>query len=531
LNRVSYEDRQHIHLSADKQYTMIPGTKGMNVLRKSLVLALVIPLLLSTCLLATSCAEDKTVEMETVYRESPPIIGAARKSAYLRPDGSAPFPVTAPLVVLRGTWRGMGEEYGKRSAAEIRQVFEGLFQRLEEAGVDQRTLSETVDGYRSLLEGSSPEMLEFMEGIAEGSSLEIQKSASGPDLDATQKIILINFFSSLYESAPGFNGALEEEGSCWECRGTLTATENPLAGANVDASFYPFMYRLALVVIPDDPESSIYFSLPVAGSVGGPIGLNAEGVYVAAFPVNTANPTNASTEGAQSLTLSPSLLSTLVLTKSRDVKSARETLLYGPQELGAETGEGALIRCTSADFLITDGKDALVLERGPLNYSFRGEETALNGGTFIAATDHFTGSESYDAKGEALGQPMSAYGLSGQDILGSTIRLRSLQELFRKCDVKIDTTWLIANAACMNYIYDKEGNKSYQVDSASGQVVSCFESGLTVDRYVPRGYSPYFGTVTSVIVAPSSLDIWYELGLPSDWVGPWEYINLGDYQR
>jgi len=510
----------------------------MNILRRSWVLILLVALLLLTCLLAASCGEEKTVEMEMVYRESPPIVGAARKSAYLRPEGSAPFPVTAPLVVLRGTWKGMGEEYGKRSAAEIRQVFEGLSRRLQDVGMDQQALSEATDGYRVLLEGSSPEMLDFMEGIAEGSSLELEKSAGGMDLDDTQKIILINFFASLYESAPGFAGALEEEGSCWECRGALTAAEDALAGANVDASFYPFMYRLALVVIPDDPESNIYFSLPVAGSVGGPTGLNDEGVYVASFPVNAANPTDASVEspqddaaGAPSLPLPSSFLTTLVLTKSRDVKSARETLLYGPRELGA-TGSGEdLISCISADFLISDASDALVLERSPLYYSFRGEETALNGGTFIAGSDHFAASESYNAKGEASGQPMNAHGLSDQDIEGSAIRLRSLDGLFRGCDVKIDAPWLMANAAGMNYIYDEGGNKSYQVVNALGQVVSCFESGLTVDRYLPRGRSLYFGTVCSVIADPSSRDIWYELGLPSDWVGPWEHINLEDYQR
>jgi len=499
---------------------------------------LVLPLLLLACLLAASCGEETTVEMETVYREPPPIVGAARKSAYLRPEGSAPFPFSAPLLVLRGTWKGMGEEYGRRSAAEIRQVFEGLFQRLQEMGVDEQTLSETIDDYRTLLEGSSPEMLDFMEGIAEGSSLEMQKSTSGTDLDDTQKIILINFFTSIYESAPGFNGSLEEEGSCWDCLGDMTSNSDPLAGTNIDASFYPFMYRLALVVIPDDPESNIYFSLPVAGSVGGPTGMNEKGVYVASLPVNAANLAETISEapqdntgGGQSLSLPASFLSTLVLAKSRDVKSARETVLYGPQELGAGGEEQGLIPCTHAEFLIADASDALVVERSPLYYSFRGAEPALNGGTFIAATDHFAGSESYDAKDEASGQAMSVYGLPNQDIEGSVIRLRSLEGLFRGCDVKIDAPWLMTNAAGMNFIYDEQGNKSYQVVNALGQVVSCFESGLTVDRYVPRGLSPYFGTVCSVIVDTSSREIWYELGLPSDWVGPWEHINLEDYQR
>ncbi len=507
-------------------------------MRSFWILALVVSLLMLTALFTPSCAEEKTTEMQTVYRESPPIMGAARKSAYLRPEGSAPFPSTAPLIVLRGTWRGMGEEYGKRAAAEIRQVFEGLLRRLEEAGFNHRALLKDIEACSSTLEEFSPEMIEFMEGIAEGASLETEKSENGTDFDAMQKIILINFFPSLYESAPGSEGAMEEEGSTWECRGTLTDGEDPLAGANVDASFYPFMYRLALVVIPDDPESNIYFTLPLAGSIGGTVGCNEEGLYVAALPVSilTSQPAAEAeperNEGnVPSLTLPSSLLSVLTLMDSDDVDTARETLLYGPHEIGSENERGGLIPCTGMDFLVTDRETALVLERDLSHYGLREEESAGDRGAFVACTDHFSASESYGANGEASGQPMSSYGLSGQDIAGSAVRLCSLEGLFRDSGVKIDAPWLMANAAGMNYIYDEQGQKSYQINDATGQVVSCFESGLTVDRYVPHGHSPYFGTVCSVVVNTATLDVWYELGLPSDWVGPWEHISLSDFSR
>ena len=507
-------------------------------MRRFWVLALFFSLLLTVALFMPSCSEEKTTEMETVYREAPPIVGAARKSAYLRPEGSAPFPVTAPLVVLRGTWRGMGEEYGKRAAAEIRQVFEGLYQSLVETGIDLRTLSEDIAVCHASLGKLSPDMLEFMEGIAEGSSLETEKSAYGDDLDAVQKIVLINFFSSLYEKAPGSEGGLEEEGSAWECRGTLTDGELALAGVNVDASFYPFMYRLALVVIPDDPESNIYFTLPSAGSIGGTVGYNEEGLFIAALPVGTPASQSAlegepgvNVGNEPSFTLPSSLLSILALMDSDDVDTARETLLHGPHEIGAENEGEELIPCAGTDFLIADRETALVLERDPSHYGLREEESNENDGAFIASTDHFAASESYGANGEASGQPMTAYGLSGEDIAGSAVRMRSLEGLFRKGDVKIDAPWLMANAAGMNYIFDEQGQKSYQVNDALGQVVSCFESGLTVDRYITRANSPYFGTVCSVVVNTVTMDVWYELGLPSDWVGPWEHISMSDYSR
>jgi hypothetical protein len=494
-------------------------------------------LLLVLSLSALSCAQGKTVEVET-YRESPPIVGAARKSAYSRPDGSAPFPETAPLMVLRGTWSGMGEEYGRRAAVEIRQVYEGLFQRLEEAGMDERSLLSGLERYRQAIEGLSPEILEFMQGIADGSSPQLQDSASGEGLGATDRILLINFFASLYAGAPGSGGEQEEEGSAWECRGTLVGGGNPLAGANIDGTFYPFMYRLALIVIPDDPESSVYFSLPVAGSVGGPVGINAEGVTVTALPVKVPEtaPVIEGTAGSETdninpALLPPSMMSTMALMGSRDTRSAINTLLYGPGSLSISTEHADLIGCLDAVFLVSDAKTAEVLERDPTRYGIREEEPADIGGSFVVCSDNFSAPDSFDAGGQPLGQAMSAYDPSAPDIAGSVVRQRSLTWLLRRAAGNIDASWLVANACGMNYIYDEQGKKSYQVENALGDTVSCFESGLTVDRYVARGNSPYFGTVCSSVVDPASLNVWYELGLPSDWVGAWEHLDLGDYSR
>jgi hypothetical protein len=485
-----------------------------------------------------SCTEGKTEEMEALYRESPPIVGAARKSTYLRPDDSAPFPVTAPLMVLRGTWAGMGEEYGKRAAPEMRQVFEGLFKRLEAVGLDLQSLRDEIESCRASLEQVSPQTLEFMQGIADGSDLELQKSAVGTDLGGLEKIVLINFFPSIYESAPGFGGGLEEEGSAWECRGELTSGGVSLTGASIDASFYPFMYRLALVVIPDDPGSFICFSMPVAGCVGGASGLNDQGLSVTALPVKATASPGAPSEtqvggdaGEQPLPLPPSLLSSLVLLNARDAGSAQEILLHGTSDIAENNGEEGLIPSADSSFLVSDARSTVVVERDRMHYGIRNEEPAGTGGSFIACTDHYSASESYNADGGPSEQPMSAFGPAAPDIVGSFTRLRSLQGLLGGCTEAIDTAWLMANAAGMDYIYDDGGEKSYDVRDALGEVVSCFKSGLTVDRYVADGEFPYFGTVCSTSYDPTSLDIRYELGLPSDWVGPWEHINLGDYQR
>lgn len=514
---------------------------GLPKLRRHVFVALLISLSLTVCLFSASCVGEKQVgpaEAETVYRESPSILGAARKDAYSRSEGSVPFPVAPPLVILRGTWAGMGEEYGRHVGLEIRHVFEGLYRRLEAAGMTRESLRESIGRCRATLEDLSPRMLDFMEGIAEGSSAELRKSVCGTDLEAMEKILFINFFPYLYQISPGFGGDLEEEGSAWACRGELSSSGEPLVGMNVDATYYPFMYRLAIVVIPDDPDSLIFFTLPVAGSVGGPFGINEKGLFIASLPVKSP-PAPGSTPGdlgehqagAQPVPLPPTLLSTLALVDSKDVSTSRKALLFGPGDEAAGERRKDLISCMPSNYLISDKGAALVVERDASHYGLVEEETAPNGGCFIACADDFTSRESYNADGDPMGEAMSAFGLSGEDVLSSGVRRESLRWAFMKLNASVDIPWLINNAAGMKYIFDEQGRRSYQLTDGFGEVVSCYESGLTVDRRLQHGEVPYFGTVCSLVANTGSLEIRFELGSPSDWVGPWEHVDLHDYQR
>ena len=153
-------------------------------------------------------------------------------------------------------------------------------------------------------------------------------------------------------------------------------------------------------------------------------------LFIAALPVGTpaSQPATegepAANEGnAQTLTLPSSMLSVLTLMDSDDVDTALETLLYGPHEIGAENDGDGPIPCSGTDFLIADRETALVLERDRSHYGLREEVTTENGGAFIACTDHFVAADSYEENGEASDQPMSAYGLPGQDIIAGDITL------------------------------------------------------------------------------------------------------------
>jgi len=478
--------------------------------------------------------------MVTAYEESPPLAGAVRKDAYARPEGSPSFPVTPPLLVLRGTWWDMGVEYGQHAGVEIREVSDSLLLRLEEVLPEGESLAKKLQRYRILIEELSPEMLEFMEGIAEGASLELEKSGLGSYLDSMQKIILINCFSSLDGEFADLRRELVEEGSAWECRGPLTAKGDPLMGANMDGALYPLMYRLALVVVPDDPDSFIYFSLPLAGSVSGPLGLNEEGLALAApavwtpsdvVPVEEGGKQQGEVQDEKKPDLPISIMCALALSEARDVNSAKELLTYGPKDIAGQDEREGLLSCQAANFLLSDHEDALVLERDPSHYGLRGEEDLPNGGSLIAATDHFTGLESYKENDEPLGHPMNELGLSQQDVVYSVVRLHSLDQLFQNIDEEIDSFWAMREIAGMNHIYDEQGQKTYQAEAGNGATVSCFESGLTVDRYLEREGVPAYGTIGSFVVNLATLDVWFELGIPSDWVGPWEHISLDDYLR
>lgn len=477
----------------------------------------------------------------TFFEENPPVLGAVRKDAYARPENSLSFPSKPPLVVLRGTWEEMGREYGAHVAAEIQEVVDGLLQRLEEASADGAALEAELQRYKDLLAERSPEMLEFITGISEGASSELQESDYQGQLDDMDKILLINCISSLDGELLSQRRGLVEEGTSWDCRGGLTKDGAPLFGANIDSSFYPLMYRLALVVIPDDPESLIYFSLPVAGCVSGPIGFNEKGLAIAATAVWT--PPDSPQEGSDAgppgpeegtepaLKMPLPLLCAMTLSGAGDVDSAREILLHGPRDIAHPEKEKTLLPCAGANFLLADPWDSLALERDADHYGLKEAEQLEGGGSFLVEADHFTAPDSYAQGGEALGRPMGDYGMPEQDIAYSVVRLNSLKHLFQNTAKPVDPYWLIQEVAAMNYIYDDQGQKTYQAKDALGNTVSCLENGLTVNRLLRSAGSFYFGTVCSWVVDLESLDIWYELGPPSDWVGSWERINLNSYFR
>jgi hypothetical protein len=488
---------------------------------------------LACALLLSSCELRGEARQSPIEQGEEQLLGAVRKDAYRRPEDAEPFPLVPPLVVVRGTWKDMGNSYGEEAGKLIAAMVDSLLHILEDNGVEEDGLREELDVVAGAVQQNFPGMYAFMEGIAEGASGYLERTAGGKGLDPLHKVLLVNCFSSLASPGEDTRRLLVEEGSSWSVR-TGGKKGRALAGANVDGAFYPLMYRVALVVVPDDPEAGVYFSLPPAGGVGGPVGVNQAGVFVAATAVweDVAVPggedrSEAGREdggnGAADLPLG--VLCASSLARSSDADSALQLLLHGP-EAGAG-GEGkAVLPCRGANILVSDRRKALVLERAGLDYAVREEEMIPGDGSFCAATDHFaaltaTGSEEGTSVAETV--PDGA--------LYSRIRLRSLEALLREGGGDVDAAWAMRELAAMDYVLGEGGEKIFQLPDPAGHNASCLEGGLTVNRLLLKDGKPFYGTVCSLVVDLEGPVAWYELGLPTDWTGPWERINLGEYLR
>src|ERR1051326_8874742 len=80
------------------------------------------------------------------------------------------------LGELAGTWREIGEQYGKRAGDLIRMVFEGWFFEVVQVQRSTDALRQYLRQQEAYYKALVPEALELMEGMSIGAKEELEKS-------------------------------------------------------------------------------------------------------------------------------------------------------------------------------------------------------------------------------------------------------------------------------------------------------------------------------------------------------------------
>jgi hypothetical protein len=183
------------------------------------------------------------------------------------------------VLVLNGTYREMGEQYGTLLKSELNEDYNGVVKGMKDIGSSLEDLQE----YGNTLYETYPQKYkEIMQGLAETSGLGLEKAK------------LLNV-QEMYVSAALSHWAQEQGMTRDQCSGIAAwgdYTEGPLVfGRNYDLGFFNHEYATLVVYNPTDgsvPTASFTF----AGCIYVTTGMNSAGVFLELNNGSSSDPTD-----------------------------------------------------------------------------------------------------------------------------------------------------------------------------------------------------------------------------------------------
>ncbi len=272
-------------------------------------------------------------------------------------------PAVRPVVVLQGTYREMGIQYGEqatdylaRNAAVIKSGVLPMWDSWED-------IVSTMDKFEGILKEKFPEALELWAGMAEGSGLDYDD------------IRIINLSLQLLVMA--HPEALSEKQFTEGCSnisawGSATLNGKTIAAANLDQGWNMGNYTVVIVAFPDKGNAFIT-TPPWAGELVGNMGINHHGLVTMGSAGQDGLPTDTEV-GSPNLTAKFG-----ALLKCSDVEEAVRYYLD--------------MHCGNAENThFADKTHAKIVEYTPGHHAVRasGDHDEVD---FLIATNHFIDSE------------------------------------------------------------------------------------------------------------------------------------------
>lgn len=168
-------------------------------------------------------------------------------------------PAVKPVVVLKGSFKEMGLQYGRQAEKLIRRnVVVSLADILMATGSYEKSF-EKVCYYADCISKKTPEITEFWKGIAEGADVPLEQVA---------------MLNCKIPSAMG-----SEFCSCISAWGSATETGELITAGNVDNAMDINYFGVILIAYPDGRNSFIS-SVALAGQLNGGAVLNDKGLTI-----------------------------------------------------------------------------------------------------------------------------------------------------------------------------------------------------------------------------------------------------------
>ena len=463
--------------------------------------------------------------------------------------GDEYYPNRMPYTVLRGTWEAMGTQYGKFQARYIRIVYDALYSLWLKSDLRPTTLRELMKKFEEETSAFSPQMMEFLKGEAAGATDELGAAIHADAMSSFEKVFFVNSMfelaipssweflaeisgQTLSTEAIDFMRSLQISADSsfashsWAAWGAATRSGSSVVGGVRDQPWFPLMYSCSYIAIPADPSAKITFVNTISGVIAASAQLNEKGVYVGNTIVgNTWNSEAGIREQAIGV---PALIATAhVSFFANSAKDAATILTTGDEKFRSSTGRNMFPYTVGFNQLFADRRGGLVVERTANHYWVRAVGESRERGSYIVLTNHNLSTKSIGADGESQ-IPMEKFGSGESSDRSSAARYWSLNHALSNNIGRIDVGLGMNEIETMKHIFTKEGKRVDEIND-----IPVWKLGYTPQRFLfhnPRSEIefPYGGSLTATVADLESLDVYYTLGLPEYWDGPWQHISLAD---
>jgi len=494
----------------------------------------------------TFSASDKKDQDVNEYYYNPGGYNRAVEDYYVAP-GFPPYPERAKFLgLLKGSWYEMGVQYGERGAELILLEFDGMLPDIKFDTIPYTHLKSDLARYEEQASYYSPELLEFIRGIADGAATELNKSIYGQYFTNYEKVLFINCHSSLTfrhplkeDHAPGVWAAskmnemasiqstpiVEEGCSAFAVIGEKGGAkeQNALATQNRDIPFFPRTYEVVYIAEPDDPQANTFWALSSAGMIMANQIVNNRGLSIG----HLSGGSSYAKDNAFGVPWPFRMAHAVIFTKDRD--DAIEMMTLGTSEYRAATGRKTLLRDGDSNTIVADRHNCGVLETTAHWYAVRYPGYSGETGNYVVTTNHFVFADySYDennVKHEGLG--MTRFG-DAAGYISSGFRFSTLMWLIENNFGEIDDE--MAREFMTSHFYvdadgkivEKVWNPTYgwiPAQLAPGNPTVCRHSGGYPESNKGSTNDGKVANLTKNI-------IYWTLGRPCDWVGPWSSVYI-----
>jgi hypothetical protein len=394
----------------------------------------------------------------------------------------------------------------------------------------------------------SPEMIQFMEGIAEGAAEELNKCTYANVCSNFEKIAMINYGSDYHP------GPLPEKDDCcgfWVKDGATTG--GTFASRTSQGIFPKSGGRTAsYVAIPKDPNARVFWSNSTPGVLSGKAAaLNDRGVcYLLAgaqYGEASAQPDETMAPG-----IACSTLAFYAVVFSKTAREAADRATIGTPKYRALSGRKTVLRRRGMTLAFADASECYNVEANARHYAIRrpgylGEK----GGNYLVFSNHYIYKDgSYNENNVwNANEPMHAYTKS-QDVRGAKAplpnttytgtsywRFWSGMWMLHNNYGKIDKEMVFQELVPSHIGYDEDGRRYNPDENGVPTICNTF-----CDHYItPSDHKGYRtkeeplgigGNRSTYAFIPDRLEAYWVAGWPCHFKDKaWNYINLKPFSE